>query len=993
MLYSFSISVARAAGTVIVIAPDAAPNIQLAAREVSRYVYLRTGEKLPVFSKEPAGKNSIRLLIDMALGPQAYKMKTVSSAGKNTVLTLAGGSDVAVLYAAYHFAEKLGVQFCLHGDVVPDQRIPFLLPDLDETHSPLFETRGIVPFHDFSEGPDWWEADDYKACLSQMVKMRMNFMGLHCYPEGMPGPEPLVWIGHPEDVDKDGKVAFSSPSFWQSTVNTHWGNAPVPTSQFAAGAGLMFGEDDFGPSVTKGNRPKPKTSEGCNEVFNRTAVLLRDVFGYARNFGVKVCVGTETPLTIPSSVKAHLKEKGLDPEKEEVRQKVYEGMFLRIKRAYPIDYYWLWTPENWTWRGAPQHEVDATVRDIKSALAAWNSVGKPFGFGTCGWELGPKQDRGLFDKVLPKEASMSCINRNIGFNWVDPQFLLIKDRPKWAIPWVEDDGALVLPQLWAGRMRRDAADALSFGCTGLMVNHWRTKILSPNLLALAKSGWSQAGWNPDAGRPAHVPKNAIADIRFGGGAADTKDSIQGTDEAPVYQTALTNVSGYRITVPNGKYDITLKFCENEFDTAGKRLFSVMVNGMKPAERLDVAVAAGKGKAFDLTAKGLKIDTEEISVDFGRIAGQPMISAIVIDGMTDKFNQFDSVPYTRRINCGGQAWGKYEADLPLAAELPTMNDRTRDLPCADLYEEMCAAWFGREVSAGMTKFFTGLDGDGGRRGVEQGRATLPRPEVWLYGPGAFTPLRAPWAEISKGYAFVDKLVEMRPMIKGAGNLARFDYWLNTFQYFRTVDEVRCARGGLDIAMEKVKKEKDAARKQEIARAEAMPARISLARTWEKMMTFLLAATDTPGELGTIANLEQSTRGALKFVEGHDKELVEILGTPLENAAKVSCRYAGEPRIIVPTQRSVALRDERIILKVIVLDNEPAAEARLFWRSMGRGWFKKIPLRHVARGVYEVNLPAVPEEGAEYYLRVKTAAGRELIWPATAPSMNQTLVQQP
>ncbi len=964
---------------------NAGPLVKLAAQEVRRYVFVRTGELLPV-GKSASGK-VIELKVSRSLDREQYRLKS-----KGDTLVISGGSPIAVLYGAYDFAGKLGVRFYLHGDVLPDAKIAFAIPKVDETHSPLFETRGLVPFHDFAQGPDWWEAEDYKAYFNQMAKMRMNFMGLHCYPEGMPGPEPLVWIGHPDDADKTGKVSFSSPSFWQSTMNTHWGNAAVPSSRFAAGASLLFPEDDFGPEVTRGHRPQPKTPEGCNEVFNRTGDMLREAFSYGRNIGMKICVGTETPLTIPSSVRAHLKDKGLDPSKEEVRQKIYEGMFTRIKNSYPIDYYWLWTPESWTWHGAPQREVDATAQDIKTALAAWEKVGKPFGFGTCGWELGPKQDRSLFDKILPKEAAMGCISRTIGFNWVDQEFMKIKNRPKWAIPWLEDDSALALPELWAGRMRRDAADALSYGCTGLMANHWRTKILSPSIASLATAAWSQEGWNPDAGKPAKVPDVPTTNVRIGGKEAKTSAPIAGTDEAPVYQSVLNEVSAYRITVPNGTYDVSLKFCETTFAEAGKRVFGVVVNGTPLAERLDIAAVAGTNKAHDLVAKKVRVENESLNIEFKRLVDQPCIAGIVIDGMTDKFNQFDPEPYTRRINCGGGAWGNYAADLPLIGELPPMPNRKRDLPCGDLYEDMCAAWFGPEVGADMAKLFTRLDGDGGAYGVIQGRATLPRPEVWMYGPGAFDINRAPgkWEDVAKSYAFVDEIAALRPKVRGAGNLERFDYWLNTFHYMRSVGQVISARKTLDDMMKKVNGENDAARKKEIARSEAMPARTAVARAWEKMMTHLLAATDTPGELGTISNIEQSTRGALKFVEKHDEALAKILEAPLDDQAKVSTSFSGEPRIIVPTVRSVINQGETPKLKVIVLDNDPPAEAGLFWRTMGTGDYQEKPLRHVARGVHEVTLPAVPEAGLEYYLQVKTAKGKTLVWPATAKSVNQTLV---
>ena len=92
---------------------------------------------------------------------------------------------------------------------------------------------------------------------------------------------------------------------------------------------------------------------------------------------------------------------------------------------------------------------------------------------------------------------MGCINREVGNTPVEPGFADATGRPKWAIPWMEDDPGMTIPQLWAGRMRRDAADALQYGCTGLMGIHWRTRILSPNVSALAKAAWDQSGWIVD----------------------------------------------------------------------------------------------------------------------------------------------------------------------------------------------------------------------------------------------------------------------------------------------------------------------------------------------------------------------------------------------------------------------------------------------------------------------------------------------------------------
>jgi len=77
---------------------------------------------------------------------------------------------------------------------------------------------------------------------------------------------------------------------------------------------------------------------------------------------------------------------------------------------------------------------------------------------------------------------------------VEEAFRDIRGRPKWAIPWLEDDPALISPQLWVGRMRKDAKDALDYGCTGLMGIHWRTRVLGPNVAALAQAAWDQGDW-------------------------------------------------------------------------------------------------------------------------------------------------------------------------------------------------------------------------------------------------------------------------------------------------------------------------------------------------------------------------------------------------------------------------------------------------------------------------------------------------------------------
>ncbi|MFH1069997.1 MAG: alpha-glucuronidase family glycosyl hydrolase, partial [Candidatus Glassbacteria bacterium] len=237
----------------------------LAAKEIRRYYYLRTGRLLRLVEGLPAaGEGGLivvggkarpevaALLADpvlkaevQGLKTEEYRLKTVRYEGRPCLL-VAGGDEVGTLYGAYRLAERLGVRFYLHGDEVPDSQMAASLPEVDETGRPLFALRGIQPFHDFPEGPDWWDLDGYKAVLSQLPKLRMNFFGLHTYPQGHAGPEPTVWIGLPEDLGPDGTVAFSYPARHFTTLSGTWGYQPEKTSDYAFGADALYERDAYG---------------------------------------------------------------------------------------------------------------------------------------------------------------------------------------------------------------------------------------------------------------------------------------------------------------------------------------------------------------------------------------------------------------------------------------------------------------------------------------------------------------------------------------------------------------------------------------------------------------------------------------------------------------------------------------------------------------------------------------------------------------------------
>ncbi len=532
--------------TVIVLAPDASSTEELAAKEVRRYIYQRTGVLSDIVhaAEKPEDRTAIIIAaegspfcVEQDFAPQSYSISTTID---NYLTTTICGDTIGVLYGAFAYAESLGVRFYLYGDIFPEELLVHL-PEVNCSGSPLFRLRGIHPFHDFPEGPDWWDVDNYKAVLAQLPKLKMNFFALHTYPEDQPfegvpkGPEPTVWIGLEHDVLENGNVRFSPQSRHFTTHTGSWGYQPMNTANYHFGLSQIYERNDFGARYMKGRTPWPETPRARNQLFNDFGDLLGDAFTFAHQLGIQTCVGTESPLTIPEVVKQRILQQGGNPSDEESIQRVYRGMFQWIIQNYPLDYYWLWTPEDWTWHGATDAEVRNTQRDLQLAYSAMQQVNASFEMATCGWVLGPPQDRTLFDKVLPKDVAFSCINRQLGKTPVDSNFADIKNRPKWAIPWLEDDPRMISPQLWVGRMRQDAVHALSYGCTGLMGIHWRTKSVGPMVAALANAAWDQS-WkdqkvetNEDSLSERYMPTRDFyrdwAEHQFGPNVADEAAGI------------------------------------------------------------------------------------------------------------------------------------------------------------------------------------------------------------------------------------------------------------------------------------------------------------------------------------------------------------------------------------------------------------------------------------------------------------------------------------
>jgi hypothetical protein len=509
----------------------------LAAKEVRRYIYLRTGQLLSVqaASSIPGEGNLILVaedtdhLVDDVTSFNApeggFFIKSEGDNGR-TILVIAGDDAVSTLYGAYRFAEKLGCRFYFHGDVVPDKKILLKLDEFNEQGQPLTKnerqwiTRGVQPFQNFPPGAVMWGKDDWKMYVSQLPKMGMNFIGLHTYmydPEddhvGDYGPNLNIWIGHENDLNPDGTVNFA---FDATFFHTHqgiigWGG--TNTSDLVGGASQLFPTDGY-PSEIIGETYH-KDQAGYTASFNKAAKLYSEVFELANKLEVITSTGIEIPLGkdgatgeeplvngIPEVVQERIKNKySLDPLSKEATVELFKGMYnWLIYNDIPVNYFWMWTTEMWMpWGGASKDSIRIATakKTIKTAVEVYESMAhKPFDqFALGGWITGAQGKPDVFGNVLP-DLNAAYASMNPPYNmegkqmkteeWIDK---IPSKRVKWPFTWMEYDYALEQPSFHMHRVFEDAWDAYEQNADGFIGEFWRTKMIAPMFAAFKDVTW------------------------------------------------------------------------------------------------------------------------------------------------------------------------------------------------------------------------------------------------------------------------------------------------------------------------------------------------------------------------------------------------------------------------------------------------------------------------------------------------------------------------
>ena len=184
----------------------------------------------------------------------------------------------------------------------------------------------------------------------------------------------------------------------------------------------------------------------------------------------------------------------------------------------------------------------------------------------------------------------------------------------------------------------------------------------------------------------------------GAGSYNTASPIGGTVDQALYQTERWGMASYRFTVPNGPYQVTLKFAEiYQFAYLGGRVFDVKIEGATVLANLDIYSQAGVNRAKDFTFS-TQVNDGLLDISFVSKAGSPKINAIAItspgggSSSTATPTATPAVPggtatntptatptsdpsspptYAMRVNAGGPAYtdsngASWNADQPYAA---------------------------------------------------------------------------------------------------------------------------------------------------------------------------------------------------------------------------------------------------------------------------------------------------------------------------------------
>ncbi len=489
----------------IVVSAGTSPRVRRAAADLQRYLAAAAGVYLPIIESETFSGSGVQFALGHA-GDGGIGDGLLTSGGISTTdepegfalrrsgdtILIVGADEAGAVYGVYALLEEAyGCGFFLGSEVVPAGTANLLPDALDLQRAPQFATRGLLPWYDFLSGPTAWNLPEYKLYIDRMVRMGLNFLGLHVYSTGSVnrsgGAEPFLsftWRG----IGHDG--------YLDTTQTARWGYQPMRTSEFVYGTDQVFAGEVFGADVAI-------EASGPLDAADRAKAMLGEALDYAKERGLRICLGFE-PAAVPQEIldavpdNAKKRLRGWDGSVKEsldltsvVAHDILKVRLDDLLDTYPqVDAIWLWQNEDAAW--TTQHAESETLPFDASYLQAARDYlierAPDVGLVVSGWGA----VHSLFDQLhgeLSPDIAFSALNHNLGTTETDEVYGRLEGRSRWPIPWLEDDATLWEPQYHVERFRNDIERASRFGADGMIGIHWRTRVIDHIASYFARALW------------------------------------------------------------------------------------------------------------------------------------------------------------------------------------------------------------------------------------------------------------------------------------------------------------------------------------------------------------------------------------------------------------------------------------------------------------------------------------------------------------------------
>jgi PKD repeat protein len=139
-------------------------------------------------------------------------------------------------------------------------------------------------------------------------------------------------------------------------------------------------------------------------------------------------------------------------------------------------------------------------------------------------------------------------------------------------------------------------------------------------------------WAVNTGGSAYTSDNGVvyeADENYSGGNTfSTASAIDGTTDDFVYKSERYGDFTYETPLPDGEYEVTLKFAEVYWSDTDERQFDVRTEGTEYVTDLDIYAEAGKNTAYDETYT-VNVSDGEITLEFDTDTDNAKVAAIVV----------------------------------------------------------------------------------------------------------------------------------------------------------------------------------------------------------------------------------------------------------------------------------------------------------------------------------------------------------------------------